>query len=409
MRQRIFVGSSSEALRVAKAVQAELAGDFEVIPWDQGVFALSKSAMESLLVILDSADAGIFVLRGDDLVTKRDETRPGVRDNVLFELGMFFGRLGPDRTFMLTEHGSDVSLPSDLSGLMTATYEHAGTGTALRANVGPACTQIRNQLEERQPAVPPLPATRARLDRAMTRMSRDLERLLGASDVIGADGDGEPITLRLGTVDVEIVTGLIQDYASPDDQQAAVALPANEYFDEDCLTDTHSSLGAYVQEHLTGRDFDRFLREVRDQLDGLESERVPRTERRIEESYGIGRSLHIRPIASSGHLVLVSATTDRVGIGLRAEPHFLYAALEGVVEAMNENRLKTLTLPVFGAGHGAMPLAPALLFNLLALRSILGDAGTGRQVRRVRVVIFEGGAPDISEDGIREVVARVVA
>ena len=409
MRQRIFVGSSREAIGICRAVQAELADEFDVTVWDQDVFALSQSALQSLLGRLDSSDAGIFVLRADDLITKREETYAGVRDNVLFELGMFFGRLGPQRTFMLTEKGVDVGLASDLLGLTTAEYDGRAGDARLRAAVGPACTQIRNHLHAAQPAYAKAPEARARLDRAMARMSRDLEMLLGASEVTGAD-NGQmpaPVSLRIEHVDVEIVTGRIEDFAS-EHPTASVALPANEYFDEECLKDGHSSLGAYVARHVSGRDFDEFVSEVRAQLDQLPSERVPRTARRIEESYGIGQALVIPPIGSAGRVILVSATTERTGIGLRAEPHFLYAAIEGVVQAMNENRLRSLTIPVFGAGHGGMPLAPALLFNLLALRSILADAATGRQVRRTRFVIFEGNARDVSDDAIREVIARVV-
>jgi hypothetical protein len=408
MRQRIFVGSSREAIDTCRAVQAELGDEFDVKGWDQDVFALSRPALQSLLEVLDASDAGIFVLRADDLVTKREDTRPGVRDNVLFELGMFLGRLGPDRTFMLTENGADVRLPSDLFGLTTAEYDGRGGDARRRAAVGPACTQIRNHLRAAQAPVARSPESRGRIDRAMARMSHDLERLLGASEATGLDARvlSEPVPLRIGNVAVEIVAGRIENFAS-DDDQAAVALPANEYFDEDCLSDRHSSLGAYVSRHASGPGFDDLLHEVRGQLDELPSERVPRTARRFEQSYGIGQSLLIPSIGSGGRVILVSATTERTGIGLRAEPHFLYAAIEGVILAMNENRLRKLTIPVFGAGHGGMPLAPALLFNLLALRSVLTDAAVGRQVRHVRIVIYEKSAGDLGDDSLREVLARV--
>jgi O-acetyl-ADP-ribose deacetylase (regulator of RNase III) len=409
MRQRIFVGSSTEAIGICRAVQSELDDEFEVTVWKQDVFALSRNALDSLLDALDFSDAGIFVLCPDDLVTKREQTRPGVRDNVLFELGMFLGRLGPDRTFMLTEQGADVELPSDLLGLTTAVYDGRAVDTRTPVAVAPACTQIRNQLHGSQPPVAEAPKARARLDRAMARMSRDLESLLGTAHVTDGDENGapEPVSLRIGNVEVEIVTGRIEDFASKD-ARSVVALPANEYFDVECLSDVHSSLGAFVKRHVTGRDFDELVAKIDKQLDGLPSERVPRAARRIEQSYGIGQALVIPPTGSAGHMILVSATTERTGIGLRAEPHFLYAVIEGIVEAMNENRVRNLTVPMLGAGHGGMPLAPALLFNLLALRSILDDVNTGRQVRRVRFVLFEDDARNVSDDAIREVISRVV-
>jgi hypothetical protein len=106
-------------------------------------------------------------------------------------------------------------------------------------------------------------------------------------------------------------------------------------------------------------------------------------------------------------MILVSATTERTGIGLRAEPHFLYAAIQGVVETMNASRLDSLVVPVLGSGHGGMPLVVALLFNLLAVRSCLTD-DIGRHIREVRIVVFEGAAADLTQAAVQDVAARVV-
>src|SRR6266496_1861913 len=123
MRRRIFVGSSREAIGICRAVQDELNDEFDVTVWDQGVFRLTRAGFASLLDVLDSSDAGIFILRADDVTTRRDVSTPSVRDNVIFELGMFVGRLGPDRTFMLTPNVSAPALPSDLAGITTAHYD----------------------------------------------------------------------------------------------------------------------------------------------------------------------------------------------------------------------------------------------------------------------------------------------
>jgi predicted nucleotide-binding protein len=120
MRRRIFVGSSQEAIAICRAVQDELNDEFDVTVWDQSVFRLTRSGFDSLLDVLDSSDAGIFVLRPDDLTTRDGAAAPTVRDNVVFELGMFVGRLGPDRAFMLTPNIEPPKLASDLAGITTA-------------------------------------------------------------------------------------------------------------------------------------------------------------------------------------------------------------------------------------------------------------------------------------------------
>lgn len=407
MKPRVFIGSSGEALDVSDAVQAELARDFEITVWNQDVFRLSHDALDSLLFALDSSDAGVFILKPDDVTESRAQSRFTVRDNVLFELGMFIGRLGRSRTFMLLPNTPEVDLPSDLAGVITAHYDADRFDRQSRAAVGPACTQIRQSVKAIQPRMVTEPRSRARLDRAMSRMSKDLENLLAehsaAPDNRGMTTWPETVSLMLGRANVLIEVGQIQNYQS-EDLRAVVALPANEYFDDECISDAHSSLGAFVQHHFETSVAD-FVSQVRRELIDVPSQRVPRAERRIEESYGIGETVFLSQ--PPGHrLILVSATTERTGIGLRAEPHFLYAALEGIVEKMNERRLNSLTIPVLGSGHGGMPLPIAILFNLLAVRSILTE-DLGRHMREVRIVVFSGDASRIDRKTMNNIVSHM--
>jgi hypothetical protein len=409
VRPRIFIGSSREAVGICRAVQSELDDDFDVTVWDQDVFRLSYGALDSLLTALDSSDAGVFILRPDDVIVRRDTPEPGVRDNVIFEVGMFIGRLGRDRTFMITPRSTSFHLPSDISGLTTAEYDPERIGRDVRAALGPACTKIREVLARLNVRAVEEPQSRRRLDTAMARMSRDLELLLGGQVI--ADPPSDPLTVpthaisRIGPATVELRFGRIED-VSTDEAGSVVALPANEYFDDECIRDGNSSLGAFVQ-HAFGSRLDEFLREVRAQLVGLPSQRVPRAERRIDDSYGIGQTVFVNGLSPSHKVIVVSATTERVGIGLRAEPHFLYASIQGIMETMNAYRLTSLSMPVFGSGHGGMPLSVALLFNVLALRSTLLD-DVGRHIRRVQVVVFRDAIQGASGGILQAVLSRIV-
>jgi O-acetyl-ADP-ribose deacetylase (regulator of RNase III) len=398
MRQKLFLGSSREAIHLARAVQAEMDDDFDVTVWNQGVFRLTRSALDSLLEALESSDAGVFILRPDDVLFHRTEVDPVVRDNVLFELGMFVGRLGPDRTFMLTPRDTPIHIPSDLIGLTTAGYDPLRANEEPQAAIGPACTHIRAELGRLRPRLVEQPASRARLDGAMTRMSNDFERLFAhqlATHRAALDPStnlsSDKVSMRVGSADIEIVVGRIED-ENTDASGSVVALPANEYFDDACITDQRSSLGAFVQ-HAYGDRLDEFTRAIKDALVQLPSQRVERAERRVDDSYGIGQAIFLGQLSASHRVILVSATTERVGIGLRAEPHFLYAAVRAVFEAMNANRLDRVSIPVFGAGHGGIPVTVALLFNVLALQSLLRDP-IGVHVRCVRVVVFQGDADE---------------
>src|SRR4029453_17942183 len=83
---------------------------------------------------------------------------PTARDNVVFELGLFTGRLGRDRAFILMPKNSDFHLPTDLLGVSTATFQPPSRPDRLEAALGPACHDIRLAIRKhavlRNPASP---------------------------------------------------------------------------------------------------------------------------------------------------------------------------------------------------------------------------------------------------------------
>ena len=143
MTVKVFVGSSVEGLGVAYAVQQNLERTAEVTVWNQGIFQLSASALDFLNHALAHFDFGIFIFTPDDIVLMRGNENRTVRDNVLFELGLFVGRLGKDRSFLLVPRGQpDFRLPTDLIGMTPATYQPDRSDASLRAATGASCHEI---------------------------------------------------------------------------------------------------------------------------------------------------------------------------------------------------------------------------------------------------------------------------
>jgi predicted nucleotide-binding protein with TIR-like domain len=151
VKPRLFVGSSSEGLKFAYALQENLESDAEITVWDQGIFEPSRYVLESLLDTLQSSDLGVFVFSPDDVATIRGTEAPVVRDNVLFELGLFVGRLGRHRSIFLVPKGSDLHIPSDLHGVTAVPFEPNRTDGNLKAALGPAANRIRNTLKNIKP------------------------------------------------------------------------------------------------------------------------------------------------------------------------------------------------------------------------------------------------------------------
>lgn len=153
-RLNVFIGSSAEKIEYIEAVQLNLKPekDLNVVCWHQGVFKISEYALTSLTNELMEASFGIFFLSDDDYVRIRKKEYKTVRDNVLFELGMFLGALGLERTYIIVPSGGDYEfrIPSDLKGINTTSYDVIQAIENLDAALGPACTEIKRKIRNQQ-------------------------------------------------------------------------------------------------------------------------------------------------------------------------------------------------------------------------------------------------------------------
>lgn len=139
-KPRIFIGSSMSALETAEEVQRQLAATFSCSLWkDNPVFELNTSTLDSLLRAIEEYDFGLFVFAPDDRLTRVGESRLVPRDNVIFEYGLFLGKLGKSRAFIIQARES--SILSDLDGIMTARFD--SDATDLHAELGAACSKIK--------------------------------------------------------------------------------------------------------------------------------------------------------------------------------------------------------------------------------------------------------------------------
>ena len=146
----LFVGCSVESLDLAYAIQENLEDDAEVTVWDQGIFELNKTNVESLFKSLRQSEFAIFVLSPDDALRLRNVRYSATRDNVIFELGLFMGVLGRDRVFTVIPKGvKDLRIPTDLAGLTVGTFRADRHDGNLKAALGPFCNKVRTQIRRR--------------------------------------------------------------------------------------------------------------------------------------------------------------------------------------------------------------------------------------------------------------------
>lgn len=146
---RIFIACASESVAVADAMKRRLeASGAHVKPWTEGVFKLTEHSMESLGQQLAAMDFAIAIFSPDDKVVSRGEEKSAPRDNTVFELGLFAGAIGRDRSFFVVPKGELIKIPSDLAGITSVRYS---TDQYKGLDVGEACESIEARVRDLGP------------------------------------------------------------------------------------------------------------------------------------------------------------------------------------------------------------------------------------------------------------------
>ena len=351
MKLRMFVGSSVEQLRLAYALQDCLDHDADVTVWTQGVFELSKPSLESLLALLDRVDYGVFVFAPDDLVKMRGKKLMSARDNVVFELGLFIGRLGRERSVIVAPRGHDLHLPTDLLGTTPAAYDPQRAVLEPAASLGPACNAIRALLAKHTTGI----ASRIEAGFRLSLSPRH---------------------------SIDILTGAIQT-AKPDPKHGAVVLPANTAFDDACIYDDRSALGAFLQAHFGTRI---------DQVKALIKAELEKTAVGIGEcpkKYPAGTVIYLDGPLDTKHRIIITGVTVKLeGAGIQADTLSLIASLKNVLRLAADKRLTEIWMPVMGTGHGGLDFSVALSMILLQLDHGLLHEGF-HSIERVVIVVHD--------------------
>ena len=140
---RLFVMTSKAASEAAAALEKACAGQFSIVTWKDGGLRGANYPIASLEHALDQSDVAIAI------------AEPSVdgqhgRDNIIFELGFFMGRLGRHRTFLLEPRAEKMELPPELAGVNTLTWPHRAEGNLTEA-LAPVCAKLSRLIKELGP------------------------------------------------------------------------------------------------------------------------------------------------------------------------------------------------------------------------------------------------------------------
>ncbi|WP_299506991.1 TIR domain-containing protein [uncultured Roseobacter sp.] len=126
MLEKIFVGSSTETLSVAEQLKQQLSQSSEVTVWTDGVFKPGSYFLDSLVQAGDIYDFFVLLALDDDRVVTRGKQHFAPRDNLIFELGLFLGKVRKERVILVTDRGRPIKLPSDIAGIQVLRLDFAG-------------------------------------------------------------------------------------------------------------------------------------------------------------------------------------------------------------------------------------------------------------------------------------------
>lgn len=121
LKPKVFIGSSSNALKTAESVKSELEQIADVVIWnDLNFFGLGAGTLEALIASLDEFDFAVFLMTPDDPIIHQGQPKFKPRDNVLIEYGLYAGALGRDRSIAMMSFSDPLHVPSDVLGITVA-------------------------------------------------------------------------------------------------------------------------------------------------------------------------------------------------------------------------------------------------------------------------------------------------
>ena len=116
-RPSVFIAGTKETLNIARNLQHSVSEYANATLWTEGIFNLGISVVESLMKEAENTDLAVFIFGSDDLLINNIGVNQSLRQNLIFELGLFIGKIGSSRVILAIPENIKFHIPSDLMGL----------------------------------------------------------------------------------------------------------------------------------------------------------------------------------------------------------------------------------------------------------------------------------------------------
>jgi hypothetical protein len=206
---------------------------------------------------------------------------------------------------------------------------------------------------------------------------------------------------KISTTTINILFGRLETL-SENSEESMVVLPANEFFDDECIRDNKSALGAYINHKFTNQD-----KQIEELISShLQDYKCTEIEKEVgvtQKSYGVGEGVFLKkPLGSSQPILFIAATTKRAKEGLRAEMSYIFQAMRKIQHIAADNRINSAYIPIMGSGHGGLKKEVALFALLLAVCDSITKPN-GHHLKTINIVIFQ------SDEKEKPLISRMIS
>jgi hypothetical protein len=251
----VFIASSVEGLKVADAINLNLDHDTFPTLWRTGTFRPGSSVLDDLVKKSSVVDFAVFVFTPDDAATIKEEPTHVVRDNVLFELGLFIGALGKERCYVVRPRNVDMHLPSDLLGVTHVDYVPDRPDGELASALNAACKQIRDEIARHGPIQRSVGSPAEGVPR---HVANPPEYTLNNTDLMFLGECADSYTSQPGGFSMFSITNQMRKHSANAVRLSAIKLVRLGYVDKNVEVDNQNG-GEYYAYSITEDGLDAYL------------------------------------------------------------------------------------------------------------------------------------------------------
>jgi len=162
-------------------------------------------------------------------------------------------------------------------------------------------------------------------------------------------------------------------------EKSVVVLPANTAFNDDCITDKNSALGAFFSTHYLAQ-----LEEAKTTIISTASRECKRFAEN-ENEYALGSTILLPVPFNSLTAVAISAVTTRQScIGISADLCSIVLTIKKIFEITADKKIDTIVMPAIGSGHGGVSLDFSINTILLNIKYNLQHY---HHIKNIKIVI----------------------